>query len=330
MNNAGLMTILFHNTRGQAATEFLIAAVYVLVPLFLFIPLVGKYIDVKQAVIQQARFEAWEYTAWFMHKPIMDIPKHNTGMRSAVRPWKETRKAGALIFFSDITASDYGTGNVTGAIGINPLWRDHRGQSLFSSGDTVRMKGSLVEKETPNPTGKHFINDLINGIADITKAVKKWLHFEGQHAGFDALNTKGYFQSHVEVTLRGPEEVVPAFILGGIEASTAQPLHFKAKAAVLAENWDAGSTKNTIAETKGLVLSSLLAPFSNKLNKILNTMQSVLYNLNLGPLRIIAKLPNAPSFGYVKNGLIPYEHLQGNNKEVTSYKGLYYYRKKKK
>ena len=51
--------------RGQAMTEFTIAATYVLVPLFVFVPLLGKYIDFKHASIQNARYQAWEYTVWY-------------------------------------------------------------------------------------------------------------------------------------------------------------------------------------------------------------------------------------------------------------------------
>lgn len=46
------------NERGQAMTEFLISASFVLVPLFLGISLLGKYIDIKHAGIQAARYQA--------------------------------------------------------------------------------------------------------------------------------------------------------------------------------------------------------------------------------------------------------------------------------
>ncbi len=320
-------------TQGQAATEFLIAALYVLVPLFLVIPLVGKYIDIKQAAIQQARFEAWEYTAWFMHRDsIMDIPRHHRDMRAAVRPWRETRKAGELIFFTDITSADYGTTSGGDSIALNPLWRDHLGKSLWTTGSDVVLKGSLRETETPNPSGKNYANDLIHAISEITKFVKKILNFEGQHAGFDALNTRGYFKSRVSLSLRAPEDVVPFSSLSGPGELQHGKLTFSGKAAVLADSWNAGSTQNAIAETKGLVLTDLLSPVTNEINHIINTIQKVLNNLHLnfgvGEVAVVAKLPEAPSFGYVKNGLIPYEHLEDNKKEIAHHKGLYYYRDK--
>ena len=50
---------------GQAMTEFIISASFFLVPLFLAMSLIAKYIDIKQANVQAARYQVWEYTVWF-------------------------------------------------------------------------------------------------------------------------------------------------------------------------------------------------------------------------------------------------------------------------
>ena len=44
--------------------EFVIVAVLVLVPLYLLIPVLGKYIDMKSAAVVGARYAAWERTVW--------------------------------------------------------------------------------------------------------------------------------------------------------------------------------------------------------------------------------------------------------------------------
>jgi hypothetical protein len=93
---------------GQAATECVILAALVLVPLFLIIPLLGKYIDIKQAAIKQARFEAWEYTAWFDHdEPLMQGT--SSDQRTGRRDFNETRARGNTLFFSDPAAAAYGS-----------------------------------------------------------------------------------------------------------------------------------------------------------------------------------------------------------------------------
>lgn len=50
---------------GQALTEFVIGAVLFLIPLFMIIPLIGKYTDIKSSAIQAARYNAWERTVWY-------------------------------------------------------------------------------------------------------------------------------------------------------------------------------------------------------------------------------------------------------------------------
>ena len=50
---------------GQAMTELNIVAAFVLLPLFLLIPIIGKYTDIKQTTVQAARYMAWERTAHF-------------------------------------------------------------------------------------------------------------------------------------------------------------------------------------------------------------------------------------------------------------------------
>ena len=50
---------------GQALVEFLIAATLVLIPMFLIVPLLGKYMDLKATAIQAARYAAWERTVFF-------------------------------------------------------------------------------------------------------------------------------------------------------------------------------------------------------------------------------------------------------------------------
>lgn len=51
--------------QGQAMIETLIVCLTVLVPLFLAIPLLGKYLDVRTAAVQSARYAAWERTVWY-------------------------------------------------------------------------------------------------------------------------------------------------------------------------------------------------------------------------------------------------------------------------
>lgn len=49
---------------GQAMTEFVVVAATVLVPLFLILPILGKYGDMNITAPQAARYVVWERTVW--------------------------------------------------------------------------------------------------------------------------------------------------------------------------------------------------------------------------------------------------------------------------
>ncbi len=298
---------LFHKS-GQAATECIIAAVFVLLPLFFLIPLVGKYIDIKHAAIQQARYEAWEYTAWFgPHERIMD--GISSDKRATKKKYSKTRKEGTEIFFTDISDPYYGKEGYQAE--INPMWRDHNNLSLFVEQARIKAKGRQTEEQTPDPSaiigGTNLIDELLQGISDVTRAFGDLLHIFGVKAKFDAIYPKGYFKSRVDIQLRSPDQVLPLVALDGKRGeSRAKPITIHGRAAVLSNCWNAGSRENAEEESRGLVLTSLLSPVSKTLNSVINHTQKI---LNYIPL-LIATLPHAPEFGYVRDDVVPYEDLE--------------------
>lgn len=66
---------------GQSLTEFAVLAV-VMVPLFLMIPLLGKYIDINQAAFLGSRYAAWERT---VYHPAADVTKTDATIQADVR-----------------------------------------------------------------------------------------------------------------------------------------------------------------------------------------------------------------------------------------------------
>jgi len=323
------MSLRGHNQQqGQAATEFVIAAVFVLVPLFLIVPLLGKYIDIKQAAIQHARFTAWEYTVWSIDDGLGAMGRQKAGLedsqRAGSRKTKDTAEKGFGYFFTDPTLSTYGTASVP--LTMNPLWRDHRGQNLLSSGDVTT---EIKEHSTPVPFGVigEAFQTLMQGFGDILSFVGELLEMVGTEARFDALNTKGYFTSEVKLKVRSLDQILPDGSLSGKEGqeTTRQPLTFTAKAAVQANAWNSGSRENATIESRGLVITSLLSPLSTPLNKVLGGLNKILRHIPL----VKIKLPAVPEFGYVKDDLIPLEHLEGNKKTLVTTAGLYSYEEQK-
>jgi len=304
--------------KGQAATEFVIAAAFVLVPLFLTLPLLGKYIDIKHAAIQHARFSAWEYTVWFgQNEYILDGVESNQS--AGVKKYKQTAEEGSEYFFSDRTSPDYGTSSAPA--GVDPLWQDHRGVSLFELKD---IQTEIKEHQTPAPFGVigEVLEDLIDIVGTAVAYLGKLITALGPDAEFDVLrNTKGYFTSEVEIPVRSLSQVLPQYGLQGKNSSAAQPLTFSAKAAVQANNWNAASRKHATRESKGLVVTSILSPISHPVNKVIKGINDLVDYIPL----IHVELPGAPEFGYVKDDLIPFEHLEDNKKKLKSKGGLYSY-----
>lgn len=325
--------------KGQAATECVITATFVLVPLFLIIPLLGKYIDIKHAAINQARYEAWEYTAWFgpneAKKHILsDMP---TTRSAGPKSWKKTREEGNLYFFSDPTAFDYGTDQLL--FQLNPLWKDHRGDWLFTDGKSAVPHSWIIENETPDPTsgsGAKLIDELLDIISWVTNLFGELLEKVGVKAKFDAIYTKGYFTSKVNVEVRSLDQILPEFTLTGAKYHDAKPLQFAAKASVLSNDWSSGSSSKAISESKGLVVTSLLQPLSRPLNKVIDTLQrgfDILHKYT--PIDV--GLPHLPDFGYVQEDLVPLEYLRDDKGESVYQPiknrvkhGLYFYEEKKK
>lgn len=118
--------------RGQATTELVVLAL-ALVPLFIVIPLIGKYIGLMQATEAASRYVAFE-----------------GAVRNTSNSWKTDAELATEVrrrFFSntdapvktDDTAGDF-------AANRNPLWTDHAGHPLLENFDTsVGAKGTASD-----------------------------------------------------------------------------------------------------------------------------------------------------------------------------------------
>lgn len=108
--------------RGQATTEFVVLAL-VLVPLFIVIPLIGKYLDLMQTTEAASRYVAFE-----------------AAVRNTSNSWKTDAELATEVrrrFFSNSDAP-VKTGDTAGdfAANRNPLWVDHAGNPLLDKFDT--------------------------------------------------------------------------------------------------------------------------------------------------------------------------------------------------
>ena len=253
---------------GQAMTEFLIVASFALVPLFLGISLLAKYIDIKQTNIQASRYQAWEYTVWFANdsEPMTGFDAVDQPIKSTAFTQLETQRR----FFTatgdenstlPIAATDGTLGWSTGT--ANPLWTDHMGTRLYqgSAGATNSLRSS---EDTPTLP---IVGDVMNTMFDVIdfafSAIGDLMSLVGSSVGFTAINTEGYAESDLSMQVA----INPTFVnidsihfdrqasdeLGG------GTLDFSTSASVLSDAWNAGGVEHTYNQAGGTVPTVLLS-----------------------------------------------------------------------
>jgi hypothetical protein len=116
--------------RGQAMVEFMVAAM-VVIPLFLLVPLIGKYLDIKQSSIAASRKLAFECTVRYEDCASLNT---NPAFADEVRTRFFSGNANEVLS-NDRPAADA----LTDANG-NPLWVDRQGRPLLERFSDVGIR----------------------------------------------------------------------------------------------------------------------------------------------------------------------------------------------
>ncbi|MEM9174053.1 MAG: hypothetical protein AAGC67_02375 [Myxococcota bacterium] len=253
--------------RGQAMTEFVIVTSAILIPLFLVIPFLGKIGEMRQASIQAARYEAWEYTVW--NDPADDAMDRNysrersrTSFTSSspppTLPFRERNDGAAE---ERVTTLFYYQGGGVGESSPNETLKNGWGD-VYRDRPIDREFGS-ADEDTPDPTT--IAGDLLD-IADAIASVFDALRFPA----FRKLNGNGYQTSEVELALafEYPSSPFVDSPAGGTGPDVIS-VTTTARAAVLSDNWGASSTNDAENQTRGLVPTAILG------GTIGNVLQSV-------------------------------------------------------
>jgi hypothetical protein len=133
--------------RGQAMVEFLVAAIFFLVPLFLALVVMGKLSDVRHTANMAGRYGAWERTVWYddagtqfgnlngaNHKSAAEISNE-----IAVRLINDHSLATSVIKNTDRSATTF-------ANGIDPMWHDNEGRAYL---DRYDQQSTSIARQTP-------------------------------------------------------------------------------------------------------------------------------------------------------------------------------------
>lgn len=319
--------------RGQALTEFLICASYVLIPLFLGLSMLAKYIDIKQAAVQAARYEAWEYTVWYatdteniITREMMSGFGDGQDDNFVVQPLKNTARTKAEArrrFYTNpqdelpISNTDFTTDWTVG--NRNQFWVDRRGNSLYTgvAGGTL-----LSSEDTPTLP---VIGDVMNLMMDILdwafSAIGALLSFVGGSEGFTAINTNGYATSTTSLTVPISRQFIDVQTIGGPLATNlnTDELTFTGTAGVLTDGWNAGGVSQVYNQAAGTVPSTLLkkiieAPVIKDIWNIVSLLAPELRTCNPGVPR-----PNDDTgslwFGYIDIDAVHPDRLSGGGRE---------------
>ena len=162
--------------------EFLVVCL-VLIPLFLAIPLLGKYMDINHSAAQGSRYVAWERTVWTPAK------KSSTQLENEVRNRVFTAP-GTALSTSDGAAPPHH---------YNPLWTDPTGKSMLANYDDV----TAHTESGPGQTSPGLIyNKVFNTLVNMFNTVAGWLETFGDvHKSQFQINIHGMYSSTMSVNV---------------------------------------------------------------------------------------------------------------------------------
>lgn len=297
-------------------TEFVISAAFVLVPLFIVIPILGKYVDMKHMAVQAARYQAWEYTVNYQDLDD-EQPSNFTSVAASKLPEKSLsrvqRESRRRFFSQPGIALDSGVdaGGFNPAE-INPLWRYHDGTDMY---DPLALDTDSDLRQESTPPGGilgdilKVVEDIFAAMADVISAIAKAVG--APPIGFDAIKTRGYFKSAVSVPVEGPPDYT-AFNL----ANTAplfideRNLKMTAQASILTNGWNAGGAAHTASQAKGLVPTAMIGIILNHPVPIQDIVSAVLLSpeLSSGSLK----------FGHMNDDAVHPSKLEGGGNHACN------------
>lgn len=133
---------------GQAMVEFLVAAMFVLVPLFIAVTALAKLADVQHTTTMAARYAAWERSVWYEPSASDFNTMHAANQKSAQAIDNEIamrlihdRQRSVVIRATDRNATALDNGS-------DPLWQDHAGTRYLNTRAQVTTTLTAARPDT--------------------------------------------------------------------------------------------------------------------------------------------------------------------------------------
>ncbi len=224
--------------RGQSMAESIIVALFFLAPFFLMIVLVGKFITMRSATLQAARYTAFERTVY-----------SNSGYERDAKMAKLTdaQLANAVkmrFFSSGFTGVTQQQNDSLANFGNLPLWVDQGGNQLVGKANQVTATAQ------GNAEPGSFATDKV---LDVT--LKPLRDLVG--AGF-VLTMDKYYTANVAVKPKMP--IGPTDYVNLIDGKS---LTFSARDVLLADGWSAADEKYERCQAATAVPTSILGTLDN-------------------------------------------------------------------
>lgn len=261
--------------------EALVACALVLVPLFLAIPVLAKYLDIRTHVVEAARYAAWERTVWFGGDAAATMKignfsgnqwdanaKSDAAIHAEIGHRILTRNGGGFSTTADKSSS--------GAINQQTLWQDRQGNSLLK--DYSDVSGTYG-----NDTAPGFINDILDPLLKVASLVSSFtLDTHAQYTAAVDLSVKEVAFNADRAGL-GPCANCPV----DFTATTGRTMTFSERNVLVANGWSAngpGSLAekashperiNVYNQIRGLTPTSILKPADGVFKGLMDVLQAI-------------------------------------------------------
>jgi hypothetical protein len=223
--------------RGQAMTEFTIAAACVLVPLFLMLPYLGKYMDMKATSIQAARYAAWERTVWYGSDQWESGQKNDGQIKNEVVQRFFNDTAGEALKSTDMAAPTSSP---------KELWRDHAGETILGNTNSTTCRSPPCAGSSTPGTINTYLAAFRSGV-NLVGAVLD-TNFK--------LDTSSLYTSIVTLTAEKTDAMARAWngdVLKGGNVDFTAPT-FTEKNVLVANGWSANGRAFVKKQTEGLAV----------------------------------------------------------------------------
>lgn len=292
---------IFRVQRGQAMIEALIASALVLVPLFLAIPVIAKYMDIRSTTVQAARYAAWERTVWFGGDAAITMGQDT--LISSSNQWSANAKPddNIRLEIGKRLLSDNGTAafsnNDTSGGNSRQFWNDRRGSgnsgSLlqpYDGSNSLTAGGNTAH--TGNEISPGLTSTLLSPLMNLASVVSNFtLDTHARYTASVGLSVQQVAYNTGAGLGACTADAADPFACQGVQdfIATGTLMNFSEKNVLVANGWSAngpgsydeyntsaGHSKITVYnQTRGLTPATLLKPTSGFFKDFMTVMKDI-------------------------------------------------------